>query len=96
MVRARWATCPTEGAGAFETPGTESPNRSGFSHGPSLSFGLHSAIEGAHSPRRSHGNKNRNKQFIINNLIDYPAPNQLVFRKNVKFSTTQTLEMFNF
>jgi hypothetical protein len=43
-----------------------------------------------------HSKQNPNKERTINNLSHQPVPNQRIFRKNVKFSTTQTLEMFNF
>jgi hypothetical protein len=46
-------------------------------------------------PRNCTANKNRNNQCTINNLSNYPVRNQCVFQKSVKFSTTQTLEMFN-
>jgi len=42
-----------------------------------------------------HSKENRNKEPIINDLSRYSLQNQSVFRKNVKFSATQTLEMFN-
>jgi len=38
---------------------------------------------------------NPDKKPIINDLRRNPVPNQCVFKKSVKFSATQTLEMFN-
>jgi hypothetical protein len=42
-----------------------------------------------------HSKQNPNKAPLINGLSLYLLPNQGVFQKSVKFSTTQTLEMFN-
>jgi hypothetical protein len=42
-----------------------------------------------------HSKQNRNNQCTINSLSNDPVRNQRVSRKSVKFSTTQTLEMFN-
>ena len=40
-----------------------------------------------------HSKQNRNKQCTINNLSRQAVPNQCAFKKSVKFSATQTLEM---
>jgi hypothetical protein len=42
-----------------------------------------------------HGKQNPNKRRIINTLSRNALPDQRIFKKCVKFSTTQTLEMFN-
>jgi hypothetical protein len=48
------------------------------------------------SRAQPHSKQNPNKERTINNLSHQPVPDQRVFQKNVKFSATQTLEMFNF
>jgi hypothetical protein len=74
------------------------PKRSeGATRGVSVNLGLASRRAAAkpYIPRASAQQQNRNKQHIINDLSIYLVLDQRVFQKNVKFSATQTLEMFN-